>query len=318
MLTVGEHVGSRPSAKRSGASEGAKIGTNSFCRRIFRQIRTIPPWSVFLFYIFCSTLTLLCGVARSMNISDVAFQVETRMQLREDEIHLWRVDLAAVGKAEEKWGPILSADEHERASRFLRAQDRQYFTATRALLRTILASYVHAKPKELVFGYSDKNKPFLDSHHLDSRQSDSRHSAGGVEFNVSHSGASALLAFARGRAIGVDVEQLRDNFDHEAIARRFFSEQEQHQLAALAPSERYKGFFRCWTRKEAYVKAQGTGLSLPLHQFDVSLKPGDVNALLATRPDGTEATHWSLREVPASDGYVAALCVRGHGWSLKL
>ena len=75
------------------------------------------------------------------------------------------------------------------------------------------------------------------------------------------------VGFHNGRALGVDVEQLRDNFDHDAIARRFFSEEEQRQLAALAPPERYYGFFRCWTRKEAYIKAQGTGLSLPLHQF---------------------------------------------------
>ena len=80
---------------------------------------------------------------------------------------------------------------------------------------------------------------------------------------------------------------------------------------------RYRGFFRCWTRKEAYIKAQGAGLSLPLHQFDVSLKPGDRNALLSTRPDSAEAARWSLQDVPASDGYVAALCVRGHGWRLK-
>jgi 4'-phosphopantetheinyl transferase len=138
-----------------------------------------------------------------------------------------------------------------------------------------------------------------------------------LEFNVSHSGSVAVLAFARGRALGVDVEQLRENFDHEAIACRFFSEEEQRQLAALQPSERYQGFFRCWTRKEAYIKAQGTGLSLPLHQFDVSLKPGEVNALLFTRPDSAEAARWSLQEVLAGDGYIAALCVSGHGWRLK-
>src|SRR5207253_242458 len=80
--------------------------------------------------------------------------------------------------------------------------------------------------------------------------------------------------FTMGRALSVDVEQLRGNFDHDAIARRFLSEKEQCQLAALAPPERYHGFFRCWTRKEAYIKARGTGLSLPLHQFDASLRPG--------------------------------------------
>jgi 4'-phosphopantetheinyl transferase len=125
-------------------------------------------------------------------------------------------------------------------------------------------------------------------------------------------GAPPVSCEGQQREVGVDVEKVREDFEHETIARRFFPEQEQRQLAALAPEDRYAGFFRCSTRKEAYIKAQAIGLSLPLHQFDVSLKPGDANALLATRPDPSEAALWSLRELPAGDGYVAALCVRGY------
>jgi 4'-phosphopantetheinyl transferase len=242
-----------------------------------------------------------------MDITDAAFQLETRIALAENEVHLWRVDLARVALSEQRWEKILSADERKRAARFHFSQDRQYFTATRALLRIILGSYVDSDPTELTFQYSEKEKPSLCA----------PHSTSSVEFNVSHSGSVAMLAFARGRALGVDVEQLRDNFHQEAIARRFFSEAEQRELAALAPSQRDHGFFRCWTRKEAYIKARGAGLSLPLSEFDVSLKPHDENALLATRPDGAEGAQWSLRDVPAGEGYVAALCVRGHGWRLK-
>ena len=242
-----------------------------------------------------------------MNISDAAFQIEPRMALPEDEVHLWLVDLASVAAGEKRWEQLLSSDERARAARFHFSKDRQYFTATRALLRTILGSYVDSDPTELVFRYSEKEKPSLNP----------SPSGSSVEFNVSHSGALALLAFAKGRALGVDVEQVRENFDHEAIARRFFSEEEQRQLAALAPAGRHRTFFRCWTRKEAYIKAQGTGLSLPLKQFDVSLRPGDLDALLSTRPDSAEAARWSLREVPVGADYVAALCVRGHGWRLK-
>jgi 4'-phosphopantetheinyl transferase len=170
----------------------------------------------------------------------------------------------------------------------------------------ILGAYLGANPQELAFRYSVKEKPSLDGLH-----------AGQIEFNVSHSGNLALLAFARQRVLGVDVELIREQADREAIARRFFSEYEQQQLAALAPEERCAGFYRCWTRKEAYIKATGDGLSLPLHQFDVSLKPGDESALLAMRPDASEAAKWSLREVEADTGYAAALCVRGQGWILK-
>lgn len=242
-----------------------------------------------------------------MNISDAAFRMETPTVLPDDEVHLWHVDLAAVAEGEQRWVEMLSEDERTRAARFHFERDRQHFTATRALLRIILASYVEADPKALRFRYSDKEKPSLISERAENI----------VEFNVSHSGNAALLAFTRGRALGVDVEYMREDFDHNAIAARFFSENERCQLAALAAAERYRGFFRCWTRKEAYIKAVGTGLSLPLDQFDVSLKPDDQNALLSTRPNASEAALWSMREVPAGDGYVAALCVRGQEWRLK-
>jgi 4'-phosphopantetheinyl transferase len=242
-----------------------------------------------------------------MNISDTAFRLETRIPLPQDEVHLWQIDLASVAPAEQRWEQILSTDERSRAARFHFARDRQFFTATRAILRMILGSYLDSSPSELVIQYSEKEKPSL---HPSSSEDP-------LEFNVSHSGSIAMLAFSRGRSLGVDVEALRDNFDHEAIARRFFSAEERRQLANLSPAERYRGFFRCWTRKEAYIKAQGAGLSLPLHQFDVSLRPGDLNALLATRPDPTAAAEWCLREIFVGDGYAAALCVRGHGWNLK-
>jgi 4'-phosphopantetheinyl transferase len=171
----------------------------------------------------------------------------------------------------------------------------------------ILAAYLTTDPKELRFSYSKKEKPLLGPEHAGSD----------IKFNISHSGGIALLAFTRRREIGVDVEQLRRDFDVAAIARRFFSEKEQEQLAALAAQENFEGFFRCWTRKEAYVKATGEGLSLPLRQFDVSIAADDHDALLSTRPDDSEAALWSLREVPAGAGYVAALCVRGRAWQLK-
>ncbi len=242
----------------------------------------------------------------SLNIRDAAFQLETPIVLPADEVHVWRVELAQVAPAEQRWEAILSADERTRAARFHFSRDRQRYTATRALLRTILAGYLDSDPKKLVFRYSKTGKPSLYSAQDE------------VEFNVSHSGEAALLAFTRDRALGVDVEQIRENFDHEAIAGRFFSSQEQLQLAALPPAERYWGFFRCWTRKEAYIKAEGTGLSLPLQQFDVSLGGGVANLLLATRPDSGEAARWTLREVPAENGYAAALCVRGDGWRLRM
>ena len=127
----------------------------------------------------------------------------------------------------------------------------------------------------------------------------------------------ALYAFTLGCELGVDVEQLRPLDDSTSVAARFFSSAELSELLSLKPDERGLAFFRCWTRKEAYIKATGDGLSLPLSQFDVSLTPGETNALLATRPDGSEAASWLLREAQAGPGYVAALCVRGRDWTLN-
>jgi 4'-phosphopantetheinyl transferase len=248
----------------------------------------------------------------TMNITDSGFKIDSNLLLPEDEVHLWRIDIDVIGADESQWQQVLSSDELTRASSFHFSRDRQRFVATRAWLRTILAGYLRTDPRKndsrgLTFSYSKKEKPSLGPAFATSD----------VTFNVSHSGGIALLAFARGREIGVDVEQVRSNSDLEGISRRFFSTREQSQLAALSGEEKVEGFFRCWTRKEAYIKATGDGLSLPLHQFDVSIRPGESNALLATRPDDLEAGRWLLREVPAGPGYIAALCVRGQDWKLR-
>jgi 4'-phosphopantetheinyl transferase len=246
-------------------------------------------------------------MSQTMNIIDSRLEFGASIALPEDEVQLWRVDLEAVRTAESRWQKILSSDELARAARFHFQRDRQHFVAARALLRTILASYLATDPNSLTFSYSKKEKPSLGPVLADSK----------VTFNVSHSGGVALLAFSRGREVGVDVEQVRRDFDLEAIARRFFSSDEQNQLFALPADEKVPAFFRCWTRKEAYIKATGDGLSLPLSQFDVSLAAGEKNALRATRPDSSEARRWLLQEVPGGADYVAALCVRGHDWKLN-
>jgi 4'-phosphopantetheinyl transferase len=246
-------------------------------------------------------------MSQTMNITDSDFRVESPLALPEDEVQLWRADLEAIGADESRWQSVLSSDELTRASRFHFSRDRQRFVAGRALLRTILAGYLRTDANSLTFSYSKKEKPSLGPIYEDS----------GITFNVSHSGAIGLLAFTRRREIGVDVEQLRPDSDLEGVARRFFSAHEQNQLAALPTEKRVDAFFRCWTRKEAYIKATGDGLSLPLNQFDVSLKVGESNALIATRPDTSEAGRWLLREISAGSGYMAALCVRGKDWKLN-
>ena len=242
----------------------------------------------------------------SMNIGQAEFRIESHPNLEPNEVHLWRLDLQARVPGVEKWKSILSPDEESRAARYHREIDRQYFIAARATLRQMLGSYLKTNPAALTFTYSEKEKPSLGGAEAFS----------GIEFNISHSGSIALLAFARERESGVDVEQIRRDFDTTQIASPFFSAAEQKQLAALPEEQRSEAFFFCWTRKEAYIKATGKGLSLPLHQFDVSLAPKEQNALLACRPDPYERVKWLMRDIPVPEGYAAAICVSGTGWNL--
>jgi 4'-phosphopantetheinyl transferase len=246
-------------------------------------------------------------MANARNISDPAFQIESPLALPDNEVQVWRADLDALAPHEERWRQLLASDELTRAARFHFAGDRQRYTAARALLRIILSGYLKTNPLDLEFCYSKKEKPSLAQRHAESN----------IQFNVSHSGGIALYAFAWRRELGIDVEKINPDVEVAAIARRFFSEHEQKQLLALPSDEQVEAFFRCWTRKEAYIKATGDGLSLPLSQFDVSLEPGSTDALVATRPDSQDAGQWQLRDVYAGEGYLGAVCVRDQDWRIS-
>jgi 4'-phosphopantetheinyl transferase len=216
--------------------------------------------------------------------------------LRPDVVDVWICSLEVSPPIERICYELLSLEERERAARYRIGKPREDFILTRGTLRSLLSRYLGATPQELSFRYSAYGKPFLDRH-CDLR------------FNVSHSGGLALMAFAREREIGIDVEKVDREVDAKKLSERFFSVRERQCLKDLSGEELQSAFFRCWTRKEAYVKARGEGLSLPLHQFDVSLTPGETRALLATRPDPSEACRWTLRDLPADSGYAAALAV---------
>jgi 4'-phosphopantetheinyl transferase len=210
---------------------------------------------------------------------------------------------------------LLSAEERERAERYRVERPRKDFIVTRATLRSLAAAYLGTTPLELSFRYSKYGKPILDGafdlRSLDLGLNDLR--VNDLRFNVSHTEGLALIAFVRTHEIGIDVERIRPEPDVRKLAERFFSLHERHALEKLSGDELQAAFFRCWTRKEAYVKARGEGLSLPLHQFDVSVAADESQALLATRPDPSEASRWILRDLPTRPGYAAALAVAAVG-----
>jgi len=225
------------------------------------------------------------------------------LSLGGDEVHVWRVKLDRLEARLQELLLTLAEDERSRAGRFYFQRDRDRYVAVRGSLRALLSSYLNRKPGELRFHYGAHGKPALANGSTDDS----------ICFNVSYSDEMALLAFSRGREIGVDIERIRTELAREKIAERFFSLREVDSLFSLPPDTQTEAFFNCWTRKEAYIKARGEGLSLPLETFTVSLVPGEPAALLST----AEPSGWCLRELTPDPSYAAALAVEGYDWQLK-
>ncbi len=219
-----------------------------------------------------------------------------QLVLEPDVIHVWRAYLDFEPALLHEFEMTLSPDEKGRAGRFHFPRDRNAFVATRGILRELLGKYASRAPAELVFDYGDRGKPSL-------RGTLSQP----IQFNVSCSNGLALLAFAADRSVGIDVELIRPSFAGVEIAERYFSPQEIAELKTLPPSLLAEGFFHCWARKEAYVKARGEGLQIPLRSFRVSLTPGQPERL-----ESADSARWSMHSITPDANYVGALVVEGN------
>jgi len=225
----------------------------------------------------------------------------TKLELEEDTIHVWRASLVLEKVALERYASTLSQDENLRASRFLFPADRDHFVAARGILRELLGKYAASSPALLQFQYGAHGKPALRSEKGESS----------IRFNLSHSRGLAVYAFARNRELGIDLEPIRPEFAGEAIAERHFSPQELEEWHRLTPGLRAEAFFLCWTRKEAYVKARGEGLQIPLASFSVTLTPGQPQEL-----QSVDTARWRLHSFQPATGYAAALVGEGKDWRL--
>jgi 4'-phosphopantetheinyl transferase len=228
------------------------------------------------------------------------------LALSRDEAHVWRVPLDVPPEIVAGLLRLLSADEQARAERFLAEDASRRFVASHGALRLILARYLEKEPERLRFLVDERGKPHLDL------------PAGtpALRFSLSHSGDLALCAVADGRDVGVDLERIHPVSAWREIVARYFSPDEQQALRALSGDRALEAFFHGWTRKEAYSKALGDGVSQAWTQFSVSPAPGAGSELAAARPGVGQGGHFTLCPLDPAPGYVAAVAAQGSGWSL--
>jgi 4'-phosphopantetheinyl transferase len=220
-----------------------------------------------------------------------------RQPLRSGEVHLWSSTLEKSQETLDYYASLLSQEESARASKYVFRRDQAHFTLCRGILRELLGGYLSVPGKSIEISIAPRGKPVLPQ---GAQNRDLR-------FNLSHSHGLAIFAFTIGRDVGVDTELIRDDIDVEEIAGRYFSNVERAELNGLTGADRARGFFLCWTRKEAYIKACGDGLiKIPLDSFSVTLTP-DVPARLSS----ADADRWSLHSLEISKGWAAALVVEG-------
>lgn len=220
--------------------------------------------------------------------------------LMPSRVHVLHASLERSPEELARFHDTLTGGERERAARFRFEIHRRRFIAARGLLRQTLGIYLDISPGDVRFAYGPKGKPYV---------------GGDLQFNASDSGDIAMLAFALEMPLGIDVEQIRALHDLEGLAHRFFSPAEWTAIDLLPFEERVDAFFRTWTRKEAFVKATGDGLSYGLDQFDVA--PTGRARMLDIKNSAAEASHWSMRDIALPPGYIGALAFRGAGFEIR-
>ena len=243
-----------------------------------------------------------CG---SVAEETILHKTSVNLNIETGQVHVWTVPLDLTPTR--FLNLSLSSDERDRAERFVFENDRRRFVTCRGLLRDLLARYLGADPAGLTFYYGPKGKPFLAApfDRIDLR------------FNLAHSEDLAIFAFTRGAAVGVDVERVRDIPDMADLAERVFSAREKAAYGALPDNEKRTAFFRGWTRKEAFIKALGDGLSFPLDGFEVSPGPGSPARSISIDGDETEARRWSVRDLSPAPGFVGAIAVKNRIFDMR-
>lgn len=218
------------------------------------------------------------------------------MKCAPHEAHVWRIELDCATRTVAALSVTLSLEERRRADRFRSIELRERWTVAHAALRFVLARYARCEPSDLVFKLGEHGKPTLTKPVVE------------IPFNFCHTGNVALVGISGGGRVGIDAETLRPDVEIEELSGQFFAAAEAAEIHALPPDERLAAFFTCWCRKEAFVKALGNGLSMPLNRFQVSVNVGETARVLWA--DGEDVNKWSLFDI-SEPGTAAALIIEG-------
>lgn len=229
------------------------------------------------------------------------------IKLQEGFIDLWYAKLDQSDSLIQKLITSLSDDEFSRAEEYRFDRDKNRFIVGRGILRNIIGRYLNIKPGLVNFRYGKYGKPYLSNNHHERE----------IKFNLAHSKDVAVYAFALGKEMGVDVECIREMPDVDHIASSFFSPREVIALRSIPENQKLEAFFNCWTRKEAYIKALGDGLTHPLDQFSVSFLPGEEPEVLEIS-NSMKPGKWSLKSFSIRDNYIAAVAVENCDYDMRL
>lgn len=217
--------------------------------------------------------------------------------LIKNNLHIWKIVYPEINFKSNPISNVLHHDEIERANKFYFETDRKRFIVTRAFLKIIMAKILKISPNDIHFSFNKHGKPELEQNIP-------------IHFNISHSGDIGLIAVSDQGPVGIDVERYRKTMTSGKVAKRFFSADEVDTFLSLPEYQRQEGFFNCWTRKEAFIKALGLGLAMPLSNFSVTLKPGIPAQLLSVTHNNEKASDWLLKDIHMENNYAAAYAIK--------
>jgi 4'-phosphopantetheinyl transferase len=216
-----------------------------------------------------------------------------------DEIHIYQTNLDKSPAEINNFKKLMSVDELQKAARFKFDIDRNNYITGRGFLRTILSQYLNTSPEDIMFSYAEKGKPYVKDIE--------------IKFNLSHSKNYAVYAIALNTEVGIDIEYLKNIPDAYDISERFFSEEEREELKKMNEDRISLAFLNCWTRKEAFIKAVGEGLSYPLADFSVSISPGSEPGILWIKKNINEVKEWTLYNIKTDQSYISSVAVKSTG-----